>query len=307
MKTSTIKRPSHVPVTATVLSAEKLSPHFTRITFATPGVGSSGSGIFDQRIKLIFPTPGHALPVLSDADENWYAAWCALPEATRGVMRTYSIRTLDETVAPVRLTVDFVTHIDPGPAAAWAEGATRGDEIIIVAPQPGAETSGIEFAPGDATDIVLAGDETAAPAIARILGDLGPATTGVAFIEIPTPADVLHIHAPSGVNVRWLPRVGAGHGELLTPAVLGHLGVRLIDAHPTVAESASDLLWETPAFSSMGEELTETRSDRHTYYWIAGESTVVTRLRRTLVKEHGLDRSQVAFMGYWKQGVAMRG
>lgn len=307
MNTSTKSRPSHAPVTATVLSVEKLSPHFIRITFAAPGVGSSGSGIFDQRIKLIFPAPGHALPVLSGVNGNWYATWCALPEATRGVMRTYSIRALDETVAPVHLTVDFVIHTDPGPAAAWAEDATRGDEIIIVAPQPGAEPSGIEFAPGDATAIVLAGDETAAPAIARILEDLGPDSTGVAFIEIPTPADVLPISTPSGVDIRWLPRLGAGHGELLTPAVLGHLGVTLIRAHPTVAESASDLLWETPVFSSMGEELAETCSDRHTYYWIAGESALVTGLRRALVKEHGLDRSQVAFMGYWKQGVAMRG
>ena len=43
-----------------------------------------------------------------------------------------------------------------------------------------------------------------------------------------------------------------------------------------------------------------------TYAWIAGESTVVTGLRRHLVNELGFDRRQVAFMGYWRRGVAMR-
>ena len=42
------------------------------------------------------------------------------------------------------------------------------------------------------------------------------------------------------------------------------------------------------------------------YAWIAGESGVVTGLRRHLVRGLGIDRRQVSFMGYWRQGVAMR-
>ena len=41
------------------------------------------------------------------------------------------------------------------------------------------------------------------------------------------------------------------------------------------------------------------------YAWIAGESRVVTGLRRALVRDLGLDRRQVAFMGYWREGVSM--
>ena len=41
------------------------------------------------------------------------------------------------------------------------------------------------------------------------------------------------------------------------------------------------------------------------YVWIAGESKVVTGLRRVLVRDLGLDRRQVAFMGYWRVGVSM--
>lgn len=40
--------------------------------------------------------------------------------------------------------------------------------------------------------------------------------------------------------------------------------------------------------------------------WVAGESGVVTTLRRHLVRDLGINRSQVAFMGYWRLGVAMR-
>jgi NADPH-dependent ferric siderophore reductase len=38
------------------------------------------------------------------------------------------------------------------------------------------------------------------------------------------------------------------------------------------------------------------------YAWLAGESTVITGLRRHLVRDRGVDRRGVAFMGYWKAG-----
>ncbi len=83
------------------------------------------------------------------------------------------------------------------------------------------------------------------------------------------------------------------------------------------SELASDLdidVWETPRYSSAGEDLEaqlQTRSLGHdledTYAWIAGESWMVKALRRSLVSELGLERGQVAFMGYWREGVAMKG
>ena len=72
-------------------------------------------------------------------------------------------------------------------------------------------------------------------------------------------------------------------------------------------------MWETPQYSASGEDLRPRLSapsagqDRaDTYAWIAGESWMVKALRRSLVTELGLDRDQVAFMGYWREGVAMR-
>ncbi|MFT4284408.1 MAG: SIP domain-containing protein, partial [Protaetiibacter sp.] len=57
----------------------------------------------------------------------------------------------------------------------------------------------------------------------------------------------------------------------------------------------------------LGEEIAGPVANADRYYWIAGESGVVTTLRRHLVKDLGIDRSQVSFMGYWRRGVAMRG
>jgi NADPH-dependent ferric siderophore reductase len=208
------------------------------------------------------------------------------------------------------LVVDFVLHLAPGstgPASRWADAASLGDELLVIGPRRGRkEDGGIEYAPGDARAILLAGDETAAPAIARILEDVDRDTQGVAFIEIPEDADILPIATPPGVEVRWLPRSGDAHGTRLIPAVLDHLGAAGV-APPIQDVETDDPLWETPTFSSLGESVSEAENHADRYFWIAGESGVVTTLRRHLVKDLGVDRSQVAFMGYWRHGVAMRG
>jgi NADPH-dependent ferric siderophore reductase len=106
-----------------------------------------------------------------------------------------------------------------------------------------------------------------------------------------------------------LPREGAAHGELLHPAVLEHLGAGA-EVVPVVVEEIDPDLWETPTYSSSGEDVDAPSAVAggldDLYAWIAGESAMVTGLRRALVKDLGVDRRQVAFMGYWRRGVAMR-
>jgi NADPH-dependent ferric siderophore reductase len=115
----------------------------------------------------------------------------------------------------------------------------------------------------------------------------------------------------------WLPRYGAPRGVLHHAQVRCRLGVGGGAAPVADAEVDPDL-WETPAYSSSGEAVDppvagvghdpSTASGHRLdglYAWIAGESKVVTGLRRLLVNELGVDRRQVAFMGYWRRGVAM--
>ncbi|MDH6182264.1 NADPH-dependent ferric siderophore reductase [Microbacteriaceae bacterium SG_E_30_P1] len=297
---------------AVVRAVDRVSPSFVRITFGGDEIAELGTPgfVFDQRIKLIFPSPGAPLPTLEAAGDEWYQRWLELPEHTRGAMRTYSIRHLRADATATELVVDFVLHLDPngtGPASLWASSARPGDDVLVLGPRRGrTDGGGIEFDPGEAGSILLAGDETAAPAIARILEDSPAETTGHAFIEVPEAGDILPIVLPRGVEVTWLPRFGREHGSALIPAVLGHLGaasVAAIDEAPPVGD---ELLWETPTFSGLGEETVSVAIHADRYFWIAGESGVVTTLRRHLVKGLGIDRGQVAFMGYWRRGVAMR-
>ncbi|MDN5745598.1 MAG: siderophore-interacting protein, partial [Nocardioidaceae bacterium] len=145
-----------------------------------------------------------------------------------------------------------------------------------------------------------------------LLRDLPAGARGAAFIEVPVDDDVYgDCRAPEGVSVTWLPRNGSPRGTTLHAAALHHLGTEATGVEVSDEEIDPDL-WETPAHSSSGEDLAVSTagvsSPRHAglYAWIAGESKVVTGLRRALVRDLGLDRKQVAFMGYWREGVSMR-
>ena len=299
----------HGPVRGIVTSVQELSPTFRRITFSGPELNALAAQgpFYDQRIKIILPNVSDQLPEIPQGPQ-WYQAWLALPDDQRGMMRTYSIRDMTRVEHVTSLSIDFVLHCaedgSTGPASAWAAAATPGDELLLVAPRVGAEAVGIEFCPGSAEHIVLLGDEAAAPAIGRILEDLdavGHTADVSAYIEVPTAADQLAIDTAAQVN--WLPRDDAPLGQPLVEALGWH-----VQDDPVEPSSADELLWETPVFSASGEALaTTTAPDTGMYYWIAGESGVIKRLRRFLVNEIGVDRSQVAFMGYWRHGVAMRG
>lgn len=300
------------PVRVRVDEIVDLSPNFRRIVFTGPDLDlDTDDHFYDQRIKLIFPSASGQLPELVETDE-WYRAWLDIPEDSRGIMRTYSVRSATRVDDKVRLAIDFVMHEEngkSGPAATWAKYATIGSEIILIAPMQGAASGGIEFNRGEAQKVVLLGDETAAPAIARILEDLakeGAEVPCTAYIEIPTEYDRLEITSAPHHEVTWLPRSGAEQGSRLAPA----LGWHVEDPVSAVSAESPDapLLWETPNYSSAGEDLaTDEKPTDGTYYWIAGESGVVKELRRYLVRDRGVDRSQVAFMGYWRIGVAMKG
>ena len=112
------------------------------------------------------------------------------PDDVRSPMRTYTIRDIVRDGDEVRLVIDFVVHDDhgprPGPACRWALAAQPGDVIQVIAPHRLTEYGGTEFDPAGRRHLLLFGDETAVPAIARILADLGPGYTGEVFVEVPT-------------------------------------------------------------------------------------------------------------------------
>ena len=200
-----------------------------------------------------------------------------IPEEERGAMRTYTVRALRGTGADTRLVVDFVIHgegDESGPGGDWGAHAAVGQRVITMAPRRGVPFGGIEFAPGTAKRLLLVGDETAVPAVAAVLECLPATSRGAVFLEVPVAADVLPLDCPSGVEVHWLPRDGAPRSVALHAAVLEHLGEE--PTAPVVDEVDPDL-WETPTYSSSGEDVdTAVRAVGHEYddlyAWIAGES-----------------------------------
>lgn len=311
---TTVDAPPFVITRTRVVRVNRVSENFARITFGGEGLRefATPGSVFDLRIKLIFAPESGVLPEIETAD-GWYKGWLALPDDQRGTMRTYSIREIRVDGDDTEIDIDFVLHMEPGltgPAATWASSAQPGNELLFAGPRRGHDWGGIEYSAGDAQRVLLAGDETAAPAIARIIEDSDDTLRGVAFIEVPSADDFLEIAAPDGFDVRWLARsAGEMHGSHLIPSVLEYLGTESAQVEIRDVETEA-LLWETPAFSGLGEEVSDADSAAvesdavERYFWIAGESGVVTTLRRHLVKDLGIDRRQVAVMGYWRRGSA---
>jgi len=225
-------------------------------------------------------------------------------------MRTYTVRDVVGAGAGTCIVVDIVVHDGAGgPGNSWALAAVPGDQLAMLAPRRGRAYGGIEWAPEPGRQLLLVGDETAVAAICSILEQLPSTARGTAFLEVPVAEDLQAVAHPVGVELLWLPPGGAAHGSRLTTEVTAHLGVAAAPVELSADEVDRDL-WETPTHSSSGEPIdpTGTAPSPHAdlYAWIAGESKVVTGVRRHLVTGLGIDRRQVAFMGYWRRGVAMR-
>lgn len=323
--TTTTAVPAILATNARVRRAERLSPAFVRVMLESEAFADLAPDEgFDTRFKMIFPRADGSLPELPARSDDWYGSWLAMPPQERAPMRTYTIRDVITEDDDVVLVVDLVVHepiSEAGPACRWAAAAQPGDVVQVVAPrrdlaQHGLTYGGFEFDPGDRRRLLIAADETAVPAVSRILLDLEPGLHGDVFCEVPQPEDILALSVPPGIQMRWLLRGSRPYGRPLVDAVRDHLGLTAA-ATPAPALSpaqdpsaAGDLdIWETPRYSAAGEDirpdgLPNPSSDL--YAWIAGESWAVKTLRRALVTELGVDRSDVAFMGYWREGVAMK-
>jgi len=326
----------------TVSSVEELSPNFRRITFGgycLRDFGVNGDTL-DLRIKLMIPSLAEdgtelPLPAFEMTQAGWYREWLAMDPAVRGSMRTYTVRKSRLDSVYPEIDVDFVMHFDAdghgGPAANWAQNAKPGDAITIIGPNNRAAQcytaeiyGGIEWRPGMAQRVLLAGDETAVPAISAILESLPPYMTGHAFLEVPQAGDFLDLKTDANVEITWLARGAAigrsrPHGELLQQAVRaavpvpGWVGIKESDGgagpEPEDVNVDVDILWETPARMETAEIEATKNPDMPAgampfYAWIAGEAAVIKEMRRYLVRDVGIDRKQVAFMGYWRQGKA---
>jgi NADPH-dependent ferric siderophore reductase len=235
---------------ATVERVQDVTPRMRRIVFGGPDLEGFYSAAPDDHAKLFFPAPGSVLhkPVMTPEGLVFPAGVAPPP------MRDYTPRHYDPVAR--ELTIDFVLHGD-GPAAGWAATAQPGQAIGIGGPR------GSMVVADDFDTYVLAGDETALPAIGRWLEELAPSATAIVVIEVAHERERQALTTRARVTEHWCFR-NAGSDTLET--ALGDLPV-----------PAGDTFW-----------------------WVATESRRARNLRELLVERKGANSAWVKATGYWK-------
>lgn len=239
-----------------VLRVADVTPRMRRVTLGGPELEAFGDG---PNVKILVPPAGVAEPQWPMRGADGGAVWP--PDPLRPTVRTYTLRRNDPQAREI--DIDFVLH-DHGVAARWAAAATPGHSRLGVGLPGGLSVR-------DADWYLIAGDESALPAIGRILERLPRDARGQALIEIANAEERQPLPTPDGVAVTWLDRRGAEAGttDLLEQAVRG------IDVPSTGTRFA----------------------------WAAGESSAICTIRKHWRASYGLDhRSSLAF-GYWKRGL----
>ncbi|MFD8361872.1 siderophore-interacting protein [Streptomyces hygroscopicus] len=258
-------RRTRTPHRAQVVRTDRLTPHMVRVVLGGDGLADFHAGEWtDHYIKLLFPSGGATYPEPFDLER----IRAEFPRDQWPVTRTYTVRAWDP--AARELTVDFVTHGDEGLAGPWAARVQPGEEIFFMGP-------GGAYAPSaDADWHLLAGDESALPAIAAALERLAATASrdgGAAgapvhtFIEVADEKEELKLTVPDGVEVRWLHRGGAPVGEALVAAV---------------------------------RELEFPAGQVHAF--VHGEAGFVKEIRRHLRVDRQIPREWLSISGYWRRG-----
>jgi NADPH-dependent ferric siderophore reductase len=239
-----------------VLRVERLTPHMQRVVLGGPDLAGFISAAPDDHIKLFFPNSlGEIVRPTLGANGLEYP-----PGKEPSPMRDYTPRSHDE--ASGELTVDFVLHGD-GPAAIWAAQAAAGQHLGAGGPR------GSFIVADDFDHYVMAGDETALPAIGRWLEEMPAHARVTALIEIPESADRQGLRSDAHFDVQWLDRKGSDA------------------ASSTLLEQALQQL---------------SAPDGDTFYWIATESRRARNMRQWLSEHRHLPKEHVKATGYWKSG-----
>ena len=221
--------------TATVTAVRRLTPHMIRVTINGESLSAIDPGpLTDRYVKL----------VMAEAPE---------PEG-RPVLRTYTIRNVTES----GWDIDIVTHGADGYGGPWAQRVQPGEEISFVGP-------GGDYAPSpDAPWHLMAGDESALPAIAAACEALPDGAVVHAFVEVADPSEEQEIASAADLRLRWVHRsAGASLADVVQAA-------ELPDGVP--------------------------------HAFLHGEASCVRDLRRWARGTLGVPRELLSASGYWRRG-----
>jgi NADPH-dependent ferric siderophore reductase len=233
-----------------VRGVETLTPSIVRLTLA--GEELEGFAIPEPAasVRLLIASPGADRLVMPAWNGNEFL----LADGSRPIIRTFTPRRFD--VANLALDLDVVIH-QGGAVSEWVERVTPGTHAAISGPGRGYTID------PNARSFLLAGDQTALPAISQLIEALPPSVAVDAIIEIPEAAARLTLPDHPRLRVTWVEAaIGTGLVEAVEQAQI-EVGAKV---------------------------------------WVAGEAAAMHRVRRHLFEDRGLSRSDATVRGYWKHG-----
>lgn len=205
-------------------------------------------------VRLLVPSAGADDLVMP----TWRGNEFLLPDGTRPAIRTFTpLHVADD---PLALDVAVVLH-GHGVASRWAESAEPGWPVAVSGPGRGYAID------ADAVGFLLAGDESALPAIGQLL-EILPATVAVhVHVEVAEPDGRIDLPPLPGAEVTW-----------------------------------HDLTADSPPGDALVAAVVAADIPDGARVWVAGEAAAVQRIRRHLFDERGLTRPTATVRGYWKHG-----
>jgi NADPH-dependent ferric siderophore reductase len=239
-----------------VRRVERITPHMIRVVLGGEELAGFGAGEYtDHYVKLLFPQADVVYPDPFDMD----VIRRDLPRDQWPRTRSYTVRSWDPR-AP-ELTIDFVYHGDKGIAGPWAAQVEPGEEVLFLGP-------GGAYAPRAEADWhLLAGDESALPAIAASLQRVPAGAPARVFVEVADPREEQRLDTSADAEIVWLHRNGTPVGEALVRAV------RELEFPPGAVHA-----------------------------FVHGEAGFVKELRRHLRVDRGVPLDRLSISGYWRLG-----
>lgn len=240
----------------TVTAITDITPLMRRIRLEGDLDGFASPGHADH-IKAFF-FPEGVTPLLPPIGPNG----AEFPPGTRPEMRDYTPRFWN--IAQGWIELDFVLHGD-GLAASWAAAAAPGKTLVIGGPR------GSLVIPMAFDWYLLAGDETALPAIGRRIEELPAGAKVLALIEVDNAAEEQRFDTEADLTLTYLHRNGAPAGT-------------------------TSLVLDAARAARFPEGVA--------YAYIAGEVGMAKSVRAHLTESRGFNPEYVKAAGYWRLGVA---
>ncbi|MDJ0392581.1 siderophore-interacting protein [Rhodococcus sp. G-MC3] len=249
-----------------VLRVEDVTPGMRRVTVGGPSMDRHvRDGVelppvrttgFDDDVKVLpvdpatgtlpFPVPKNC----NDGTVDW-------PAGSFPYGRTYTVRSFDEDKR--ELVLDFAAH-EGGLAATWARTVRPGEKVLVAGPKHSSSL------PREVDWMLIAGDETALPAIAHCLEKLPADLQATVVVEVAEPSHRQELTSAAAVDITWLYRSESGGDSRLVEAV----------------------------------QNTQWRPGQP-YLWVAGEALTIKPLRRWAKLDKKIDKRFVEIAGYWRR------